>query len=101
MFIEDERSRIYILNFFTTKQIVQLQSELFKVSKSLKAVQHILLPLISLINEDCNIKMIKEVVDKEIMTGKIMIMKMRFMKFKIFYIYKYFIFYILKNKLSK
>ncbi|XP_078334025.1 uncharacterized protein LOC144625716 [Crassostrea virginica] len=72
MFIEDERSRIYILNFFTTKQIVQLQSELFKVSKSLKAVQHILLPLISLINEDCNIKMIKEVIfaDKEIVTGE-------------------------------
>lgn len=59
VFIRDERSKNHFLNFFTTKQILILQSELMKISKSSEVDDKVLLPLLSLVNNSCNMEMIR------------------------------------------
>lgn len=60
VFIRDERSKHHFLNFFTTKQIRILQSELMKISKPSEVDDKVLLPLLSLVNDNCNMKMIRK-----------------------------------------
>lgn len=69
-FIKNERSQNHFLNLFTTKQIFRIQSELMKISRSSTVDGKLLLPLVSLVNANCNMKVVRKILkDRQHMDG--------------------------------